>query len=353
MFGLRFAKFQPSDYVMKIKNGKIVKEGVGLSFYYYEPTTSVVVAPVSSIDVPFMFEEITHDYQMVTVQGQLTYRITDYRQTTRILNYTYNLKKNKYISDDPGKLSQRVIHIVKVLMKKRIEQMPLREAIQSSEYLVQNITKEMQASEELQKLGIEIMGLSVLAILPNKETMRALEARTREQILRDADDALYERRNASIEQERRVRENELSTEIAVETKKRQIRETQLEAERSVKSKQNEMEQEQLQFNTGLEEQKQTLIELSIANDKAQADARAYELSAVMKSLEDVQPSVLQAMANMGMKPDQLIAVAFQGLAENASRIGQLNITPDLLQGLMGDAGSHSINANAERGGRTR
>ncbi|MEW4370140.1 SPFH domain-containing protein [Paenibacillus kandeliae] len=349
MFGLRFAKFQPSDYVMKVKNGKIVKEGVGLSFYYYEPTTSVVVVPVSSIDVPFMFEEITSDYQTVTVQGQVTYRITEYRQTTRILNYTYNLKKNRYLSDDPDKLSQRVINIVKVLMKKRIEQLPLREAIQSSELLVRNITAEVKSNEELQKLGIEIMGLSILAILPNKETMRALEAQAREHILRNADEALYERRNASIEQERKVRENELNTEIAVETKKRQIRETQLEAERSVKIKQNEMQEEQLRFDTELEERKNQLIQLSTTNDRAKADAKAYEMSAVMQSLQDVPPHVLQAMASMGMKPDQLIAMAFQGLAENAGRIGQLNISPDLLQGLLNDNGQ---GATSQRGGRT-
>ncbi|MDN4617866.1 SPFH domain-containing protein [Paenibacillus sp. PsM32] len=349
MFGFRFVKFQPSEYVMKVRNGKIVKEGVGLSFRYYAPTTSVIVVPVSSIDVPFIFEEITNDYQTVTVQGQLTYRIVDYRKTTQILNYTYNLRKNQYISDDPNKLAQRVINIAKVLTKKHLEQMPLREAIQSSERLAQSITREIMQNAELEKLGIELMGFSVLAILPNKETMRALEAQAREQILRNADDALYERRNASIEQERRVKENELNTEIAVETKKKQIRETQLDAERSVSVKKNEIKEEQLQFDTMMEEKKQQLTELSIANSKAQADAKAYEMSAVMKSLEGVNPALLQSMANMGMNPDKLIAIAFQGLAENAGRIGQLNITPDLLQGLLSESNNHQ----QQQGGRNR
>lgn len=349
MFGFRFVKFQPSEYVMKVRNGKIVKEGVGLSFRYYAPTTSVIVVPVSSIDVPFIFEEITNDYQTVTVQGQLTYRIVDYRKTTQILNYTYNLRKNQYISDDPNKLAQRVINIAKVLTKKHLEQMPLREAIQSSERLAQSITREIMQNAELEKLGIELMGFSVLAILPNKETMRALEAQAREQILRNADDALYERRNASIEQERRVKENELNTEIAVETKKKQIRETQLDAERSVSVKKNEIKEEQLQFDTMMEEKKQQLTELSIANAKAQADAKAYEMSAVMKSLEGVNPALLQSMANMGMNPDKLIAIAFQGLAENAGRIGQLNITPDLLQGLLSESNDHQH----QQGGRNR
>ncbi|ASA19428.1 SPFH domain-containing protein [Paenibacillus donghaensis] len=348
MFGFRFVKFQPSDYVLKVKNGKVIREGVGLAFTYYAPTTSVVVVPVSSIDVPFMFEEITNDYQTVTVQGQLTYRIVDYRKTTQILNYTYNLRKNTYLSDDPGKLAQRVINIAKVLTKRQLEQLPLRDAIQSSERLARSITQEIAKNEEIGKLGIELMGLSILAIVPNKETLRALEAQAREEILRNADNALYERRNASIEQERRVKENELNTEIAVETKKRQIRETQLDAERSVKQKQNEMKQEQLSFDTELEEKKQGLVELAVANKKAEADAKAYELLAVMNALQDVSPAVLQTLTNVGMNPDKLIAIAFQDLALNAGKIGQLNITPDLLQGLL-----NGSTAQSGRGGGAR
>ena len=37
------------------------QEGVGLSFLYYVPTTSVVDVPVVSADVLFVFEEVTND----------------------------------------------------------------------------------------------------------------------------------------------------------------------------------------------------------------------------------------------------------------------------------------------------
>ena len=50
MFGFRFIKFQPSEYVLKYRNGRIVKEGAGISFRYYAPTTSIVVVPVGSVD---------------------------------------------------------------------------------------------------------------------------------------------------------------------------------------------------------------------------------------------------------------------------------------------------------------
>lgn len=334
MFGFRFIKFQPSEYTLMYRNGNVVKEGAGISFYYFAPTTSIVVVPVGSIDAPFIFEEVTADFQTVTTQGQATFRIVDQKKTSQLLNYTIDVRKKGYISEDPKKLPQRVINIIRVLTKKHIESMQLKDAIKSSEALAQSLLNEIRKNEEINLLGVEILGLSILAILPNKETARALETQTREQILKKADEAVYERRNASIEQERGVKENEFNTEIAVENKKKQVRETQLEAERLVQQKQNQILEEQTKFETELEEKKKQLIELTVQNSKAQADAKAYELSAIMRSLEQTNPAVIQSLASMGMKPDKLIALAFQGMAERAEKIGQLNISPDLLQDLI-------------------
>ncbi len=334
MFGFRFIKFQPSEYVLKYRNGKIVKEGAGISFCYYAPTTSIVVVPVGSVDTPFIFEEVTSDFQTVTVQGQIIFRIIDRKKIAGFLNYTLNMKGKGYASEDPQKLPQRVINIVRVLTKKTLERLQLKDAIKSSDALAKGILEEIRENEEIDLLGIEILGLSILAILPNKETSRALEAQAREQILKKADEAIYERRNASIEQERRVKENEFNTEIAIENKKKQVRETQIEAERAVQQKQNQLKEEQMDFETTLEEKKKDLIELSVENSKAEADAKAYELSAVMRALEGINPNVIQSLASIGMQPNKLIAIAFQELAEKAGQIGQLNISPDLLQELM-------------------
>lgn len=334
MFGVRFIKFQPSDYVLKYKNGKIVKEGVGISFYYFAPTTSIVVVPVGSVDVPFIFEEVTSDYQNVTVQGQITFRIVDRKKIASLLNYTLDIRGKGYASEDPKKLQQRVINIVRVLTKKTLEGLHLKDAIKSSELLAGDILNDIRSNLEIGAIGIEILGLSILAILPTKETSRALEAQAREEILKNADDAIYERRNASIEQERRIKENEFNTEIAIETKKKQVRETQIEAERSIQQKQNQLLEEQLNFETAMEEKKKALIDLSVQNQKANADAKAYELNAVMKALDGTDIAVIQSLAGIGMQPGQLIAKAFQDLAGNAQKVGQLNISPDLLQGLL-------------------
>ena len=336
MFGIKFIKFQPSEYVLKYKNGKIVKEGAGISFYYYAPTTSIVMAPVASSDCPFMFEEVTSDFQTVSIQGQATYRIVDHKKIASLLNFTLDIRRGnkRYISDDPQILSVRISNLVRVMAKKHIESLKLSDAIRSSEGLAKNIFEDMRDNEEIIQLGVEIMGLTVLAVLPNKDTSRALEAETREKILKMADDAIYERRNASIEQERGVKENEYNTEIAIENKRRQVRETQLEAEQAEMRKQNELKNEQLDAEIGLEEKRKELISLATENSKAEADAKAYELQAMMNALSGVDTDVIKALAAVGMNPQTLIASAFQNLAGNAEKIGHLNITPDLIREMM-------------------
>jgi hypothetical protein len=67
---------------------------------------------------------------------------------------------------------------------------------------------------------------------------------------------------------------------------------------------------------------------------SKADAKAYGISAAMGALGQTEPKTLQALASFGMNPGQLVATAFRELAENAGKIGQLNISPDLLRELL-------------------
>jgi hypothetical protein len=334
MFGFRFIKIPPTTHVIQYSGGNVVREGAGLSFFYYSPTTSLVAVPVGSTDVPFIFEEQTSDYQNVSLQGQITYRIADPKKLAVLMDFTLAPNGRGYASEDPEKLPQRVINLVHVLARAEIEKLPLRQALRASEPLVAAIRSQLGALPELAALGLEILGLSILAIKPTPETARALEAETREQLLRGADEAIYSRRNAAVEQERSIRENELNTEIAVENKKRQIRETQMDAERAVQEKQAQLERAQLDTNIGLEEERKKLVALTAENARAEADARGYGIATTMSALAKADPGVLQALATTGMKPEQLIAFAFQELAGKADKIGQLNISPDLLRELL-------------------
>lgn len=335
MFGIKFIKVQPTTYLLQYRGGRLAREGAGLAFFYYAPSCSLVAIPTASNEVPFIFEEMSADFQTLTIQGQITYRVADPKKLAALMNFTLAPNGQAYATDDPEKLPQRLINTVNVLARAELQRMPLRQAVRNSDVLVAAVRPQLANSPEILALGLEILGFSVLAIKPTPETMRALEAETRELLLKEADEAIYRRRNAAVEQERTIKENELSTEIAVELKKRQIRETKMDADRAVQEKQRLLQEAEMAANVALEEKKKALVALAAENARSEADARAYGMEAMMKALGTGDARILQALANAGMKPEQLIAVAFQEIAGRADKIGQLNISPDLLRELIG------------------
>jgi len=333
MLGLEFIKVDPTVYLMQYRGGRLVREGTGLSFFYFAPNTSLVAVPVASSDIPFIFREVTADYQEITVQGQVVYRVADPVQLSRMLNFTLDAAKQKYVSEDHEKFPQRIIAQVQVLIRDELAVLTLREVLKSSDTLVKKVREALAGSGALKSLGLEVLDFSILAVKPTPETARALEAGIREELLKEADEAIYDRRNAAIEQERAIKENELSTEVAVELKKRQIRETQMDAERAVQEKRRLLREEEMGGNISLEEKNKELVQLTVENAKVEADAKAYGLSAVMDAFAKIDPKVINSLASIGMEPNQLIALSFRELAESAAKIGELNISPDLLREL--------------------
>ena len=98
----------------------------------------------------------------------------------------------------------------------------------------------LKSCETVTMLGVEVLGLSIVSIKAAPEMAKALQADAREQLLQKADEAVFVRRNAALELERKIKENELNTEIAVEQKKRQVRETQMEADVAVEQQRSEL-----------------------------------------------------------------------------------------------------------------
>jgi len=348
MFGIRYLKSNPTTYVMQVRGGHIAREGAGLSFLYYAPTSSIVSLPVASRIDDFIYTFTTADFQTVTLQGQVTWRISEPRKTAQMLDFSLRADGQGYAAEDPNTLTQRVLAPVEVLAQDAVLRRPLKGALASSNAIAREINAALIAHKEIGALGLEILGLAITAIRPTAETARALEAEAREQILKAADDAIFARRNAAVENERSIRESELDTEVAVEQKKRQIRETQMDAEASVRRKQAELRRTDMEAEIGIEERRQAFVELNAANTRTLAEAEAHKLAAVMTALEKTDPRVVQALAAAGMQPGQLIAQAFGGIAERAEKIGQLNVSPDLLETLMSNAAGTAKGARNER-----
>jgi len=337
MFGFRYVKSSPSQYLLQYRNGRIVREGTGLSFWYFAPRSTLVGIPLNAVEAPFMFEEVTRDFQQVTLQGQVSYRIADPARLAGQQNYSL-LPSGQYASEDPERLPLRVLNAVKARFRTLLLDYDLRDVLQGTERLSASAHRSIAAMGGLTALGIEIGDLSLLAVKPNPETARALEAPMREEILKQADDALYGRRNAAIEQERSVKENELRSELIIEQKKQRVRETQLESERSLLAKRQQMEAEELAGQVQREKQTGELVQLQSENRKHEADVRAYSVQALVNAMKGLDARSLQALTLGQAAPETLMALGFQNIADNAAKIGEFNFSPDLLRQLVATKG---------------
>ena len=196
-------------------------------------------------------------------------------------------------------MGKRITNLAKTSASKFVNARDVKVVIHAQEELAEFLSEEMTSNEAIKELGLDVVTVSILAVSPSVETKRALESATREQILQQQDDAIYKRRNAAIE---------LNTEIKVAEK--------------------EHENQMLRQKNALEE-----VELESKVTKEKADARAYANEVVLKAMEAVDKDILLAILLSGMDSKTLIAKAFNSLAENTDKIGNLNISPDLLETL--------------------
>ncbi|MEY4564346.1 MAG: hypothetical protein RLZZ618_3623 [Pseudomonadota bacterium] len=343
MFGLRYIKSQPTVHLMQFRGGKLQREGAGQSFFYYGPASTLVAVPIASHDRPFILSLVTSDFQSVTLQGQVTYRIAEPRRTASMMDFSLRADGKTYASEDPTRLGDRVAMQAEVIIQQMVQALDLKSALRASSQIARQAQRELGGQPEMAALGLEILGVSVMAVKPTPDIARALEAEARESNLKAADDAVYTRRMSAVEKERAIRENELDTEIAVEQKKRQISETQLEAKAALMHRDNELRHDQMLSDVELETQRTALVEGQAANSRTLAEAETHRVASLMQALQQADPRIVQALASAGMQPGQLIAQAFGGIAERAEHIGQLNMSPELLQSLI-----HSTEGRPER-----
>ncbi|WP_191016668.1 SPFH domain-containing protein [Treponema zioleckii] len=379
---MRFKKFNPNEYVMVVKKGEVVKEGLGLSVLFNELSTSIMVVPSTAFDGEFAFDElVTSDYQSVCVQGVTTFMITDYTKAAKMLDFAYTpqVKMSDKIFDAVESLENRINNIIKAIVIREVSRKDVRAVLRISDEMAKAIQESLSSDDSISKLGVSVVSVNILGITPRPETRKALEAAAREEILREQDDAIYKRRNAAIEQERIIKENEINTEIAVAEKEKEKEEKEqqmkqyvqkceldmrmeaeereqqmklraMQAELAMESERQEKEyalrevavQKKIQIDNQdmagkieLEKMNKEFTELSAANEKTKADIKAYAAEALVKAYNNINPAILESCAMAQMEPGALMAKAFMNIGENAEKIGSLNMTPDLLQSIVG------------------
>ena len=147
---------------------------------------------------------------------------------------------------------------------------------------------------------------------------KALRTPTRERIQQQADEATFERRALAVEKERAIEENELQNRIELARREAALIEQQGENDR----------------NRAREQAQAALIE-----SESQAERTDIEARAKAGSIESIEQARVNAeRERMGIYRDfpseKLLGLAADKLAGKLQRIEHLNLTPDLLGGMM-------------------
>jgi hypothetical protein len=296
MFGLGFFKGQPTEHIIKYVGGKIMRQGRGLTFFYFRHNTQIAAIPVSSTDRDFIFNEVTSNFQAVTLQGRCTYRVKNPELLADLLNFTVDPKSKLHTSEDPDLLADRITNVIQMETRSEIHSRSLEETLRESEKIAHQVLERVKEKGLLEPMGIELISIYFLAARPTPEVSKALEAEYRETLLRKADEAIYARRASAVEEERKIKEKELNTQVSLEQRRQEL--ISLQGENAMQEAENR----------GKAREKE-----------AEYKARAMEMELGFYRTFDSQST---------------LALGFRDLAQNAAKIGNLTITSEILGALL-------------------
>jgi regulator of protease activity HflC (stomatin/prohibitin superfamily) len=296
-----------------------VHDGAGVSFWFRALSAALSEVPVADRELAMGFHARTSDFQDVSVQATVTYRISDPAVAAERLDFSIDPDTGAWRGAPLEQLSTLLTETAQQHALDVLARTPLAEALVDGVAAVrERIAAGLAAEPRLPATGIEVVAVRVVAIRPEAEVERALRTPARERIQQEADRATYERRAVAVERERAIAENELANKIELARQ-----EEGLVRQRGANTR-RKAEEEAAADAVRAEAQAARTVRTA----KADADA-ARENGA---ALAQAQTEWLRTHAEVD--PATLHAMAILRLAEQLPRIDSVTLTPDLLTGLL-------------------
>ncbi len=315
LFGFRHLRTESASFVMRYRSGKLVTKGRGLSFWFWPLSTAVSLVPMDDRELTFLFHGRSSDFQDVSVQGVITYRVIDPVTVSQRIDFGINLNSGRYNADPLEKVSLPLTQLAEQLTWDYVAKHELVEVLQQGvEATRHRIGEGLRKDTSITGLGLEVVSVRVSAVQPSAELERALQTPALEAMQEQADEATFKRRAMAVEKERAIEENELQTKLELAR-----REEQLIEQRGLngrKQAHESVEARRIQTEGGAEARK---IE-------ARGDAEAIRLvEAAQVAAERERMEIYEAMPSRVM-----FGLAARELASKLERIDHLNISPELL-----------------------
>lgn len=263
----KYYKGDPSNFLISYTGGKARHYGTGHSLWYLPLNTTLAKIPVLSQATPFIFTEATANFQEVAIQGQLTYRLKDPAKAAQYLDFTLDTK-GLYRSKDLDALTQRIINTVQAYTRSGVNTLDLENALSKVKDLSGSVLEQVRMEPDLLMLGVFVENLHFTSVNATAEMRKALEADYRESLQKRADQAIYDRRAAALEEERKLKQRELDTEVELEDRRKDL--VDMQAQNNLTLAEAEAKAEELKLNPYGELQPQALVGLALKEWAANA-----------------------------------------------------------------------------------
>ncbi|MES4887345.1 SPFH domain-containing protein [Streptomyces sp. NPDC096012] len=350
--GRRHLRGAPTAHILHHRSGRLVHDGPGLSFWFRPLTAALSEVPVDDRELAMTFHARTADFQDVTVQAALTYRIGDPALAAARLDFSIDPDTGAWRGTPLEQLGTLLTGTAQEHALDVLARVPLATALTDGVSAVrERLAAGLAAEPRLPATGIEVVAVRVAAVLPEPEVERALRTPARERIQQDADRATYERRAVAVERERAIAENELASRIELARREERLvdqrgtnarREAEeqaaadavradAEAARAVRL--GEAEATRTERLAGAEAiRTERLAEAEAAKAVRLARAAAEEARVVGEARAEARAAWLRVHAEVEVAV--LHALAGIRLAENVPQIDSVTISPDVLTGLL-------------------
>lgn len=312
---VRHLRAERTSFVLKYTRGRVHRAGPGLAMWFWPMSTSIAEVPIDDREVPFVFHARSSDFQDVSVQGVINYRIADPALTAERVDFAIDLTSGLHTKQPLDSIASMLTELAQQLAWRYLAKSGIRDILKSGrDHIRHEVTEGLAAEPALADMGLVIVSVRVSSIKPTADLERALETRTRESIQQEADEATFARRALAVEKERAIAENELQSQIELATREQQLinqrganERRRAEEEAAAKRIETEGRAEGSKIRAGAEAEAIRLVETS----KLESERERMAIYA------DLPTAVMMGLAA-------------RELAGKLERIEHLNLSPDLL-----------------------
>jgi regulator of protease activity HflC (stomatin/prohibitin superfamily) len=294
---IRHLRAEPTAHVLRYRHGRLVADGTGLAFWFRPINSAVAEVPVDDRELPFLFHVRSADFQELTVQGAISFRVADAERLARRVDFTLDLSSGRWAQAPLEQVAALLTQLAQQFVIDELVRTDLRTILAGGVAPIRDrIAAGLLAEPALAELGIEVVAVRVAAVSPSPEVEKALRAPTHERIHEQADEATFARRAQAVDKERAIAENELRNRIEL---------------------------------AGREER---LVEQESANERRRAEAKAERTDLIEGA--NLRAERERAEIQGAMPPQVLLALALRELAGQLGQVDHLTITPELITPLL-------------------